>query len=647
VNAHLPQAEIYGKTLERQFREAFPTAAFAGGLERALSNDGARGMRHAETLVRIIDRHPEFDLLRTRIDEFLRDGIGAEFQALVKDETFRPELKAVQRVFKLAPTFEATAALLADDIHSAQRIYRLGESEFIRRYANRTGFTAESARLAWNRAADTHAAVLTVIGDLAEFDSGVLPGVLKSSHPGLKTFPNWENLFQSGDICHCEHCRSVLSPAAYFADILMFLRDRRSTRANPGGGFYSVKDILFNRRPDLGYLELNCENALTTLPYVDIVCEVLERAVDAAGDNNLVLTGFTTVPAAVAARKGAVAGALAAAFTDPVNAGKEKIPVGADFTLLQVDPANPNLWVVHGDDAAYLLEKNAGPDFSAEILPNTKSSSEELQAYPAYVNPKAYARLRQARFPLALPFDLFGEEVRAAFQKSSVQRWDLMSTFHGPAAPNNPTDGEIAAEYFNIGCDATAAFDEKRLILVADATVVGQQALWGETGNAGWLAVRGYPPPQPATLANVRTFLSKTGLEYDDLLGLLDLPFINPAYDMVIQHLDESCDTDKKVIQGLSLAKLDRIHRFLRLWRKLSGWKMWELDLAIRCPGIGGGALDEPFLINLFYFGRLKTRLVRRRLSRNCVVFLATWGPMRPSQSHTRSVATVCIIRCF
>ena len=70
-----------------------------------------------------------------------------------------------------------------------------------------------------------------------------------------------------------------------------------------------------------------------------------------------------------------------------------------------------------------------------------------------------------------------------------------------------------------------------------------------------------------------------------------------------------SCDTDQKVIQVLDAPKLDRIHRFLRLWRKLKGWKMWELDLVIRHPRIGNGALDEPFLINLFYFSQLRNRL--------------------------------------
>src|SRR5664279_1821631 len=86
------------------------------------------------------------------------------------------------------------------------------------------------------------------------------------------------------------------------------------------------------------------------------------------------------------------------------------------------------------------------------------------------------------------------------------------------------------------------------------------------------------------------------------MFTLLDLKFINTAGDMVVHHLDPSCDTDKKLIEGLDAPKLDRIHRFLRLWRKLDDWKMWELDLVIRHSGIGNGTLDEPFLVKLFFF---------------------------------------------
>ena len=71
---------------------------------------------------------------------------------------------------------------------------------------------------------------------------------------------------------------------------------------------------------------------------------------------------------------------------------------------------------------------------------------------------------------------------------------------------------------------------------MADATVAGQQAVWGETGNAAWLD----------TVSNVKNFLQKTGLEYNELLALLDLKFINPAGDIAIQHLDPRATPTRK-----------------------------------------------------------------------------------------------------
>ena len=120
-----------------------------------------------------------------------------------------------------------------------------------------------------------------------------------------------------------------------------------------------------------------------------------------------------------------------------------------------------------------------------------------------------------------------------------------------------------------------------------------------------------------ATLANVKTFLRKSGLEYDELLALLDLPFINPARDIVIQHLDASCDTDKKSSRTEPGEARSDSPLFAPVaqapWLEAMGARSRD-----RCPGIGGGALDEPFLINLFSFGRLKSRLGPKTTSRNC-----------------------------
>ncbi len=588
-----PETEVFGKMLEREFRNAFPTVAFAGGLQRALGNGGAKGLKQAREIGQFLERNESFELLRTPIDDFLEAGSNANGGLPGRNDAFRQELKAVQRVFKLAPSFEATDALLAENLHSAQQIYRLGRNQFVQRFSEQPGFNRDSAKATWNRAADTHAAVVTIIGDMQSLDNDGLPLALKTAADGVSTFPNWSNLFKAGDLCECEHCRSVLSPAAYFADLLMFVRDRRAE--NPA---FTVKDMLFRRRPDLGFLELNCENALTPFPYVDTVCEVLEAVVDTTGENDLQLTGFTTIPADPVTATADVAQAFTDAFADPTNDGKQKIALGVDFTLSQVTPANPNLWVVHGDDVSYLLKKKAGLNFFAQILRNTKTTADELRAYPQYVNPRAYETLRTHRFPMGLPFDLFAEEVRAACQKTNLQRWELMQTYRGPAAPNNPTTSQIAAEYFGISIDPGAPIDEFRLILVADTSVGGQQAVWGESG-ASWLT----------DVGNVKNFLNKTGIEYNDVLTLLALPFLNPAGDIVINHLDPSCDTDQKVIQVLSAPILDRFHRFLRLWRKLRGWKMWELELVIRHPQIGNGVISEQLLINLFFFQQLRKRL--------------------------------------
>jgi hypothetical protein len=601
----LPHAEIYGKRLALQFREAFPTTAFAGGLERAAQHGGARGLRHPDAWRSFLDRHQDFELLHTPIDDFLENHLHSQLRALAADADFRRELKAAQRVFKLAPTFEAVDALLADDLHSAQQIYRLGQSEFVQRYADRAGFTAESARRAWNRAADAYAAALTVVADLKSLQAEALPLALHTDAQALTSFPNWDTLFATGDLCECEQCRSALSPAAYFADLLMFLKDRKAK--DPAR---TVKDILFKRRPDLGFLELNCDNALTTLPYIDVVCEALEQAIAA---DEIELPGFTAMPADPAAAKAAVAGALAA----------QGIRLGAAFSLRQVNPADPDRWVAHGDDATCLLKKNATPNFFAERLRNTKASAAELRAYPQYVNAKAYAKLRAAKYPLALPFDLFAEEVRAALQKINLKRWDLMRTLRGATTPNNPSDGQIAAEYFGISSDPSAAFDEQRLILVADPTVAGQQLVWGETGNAAWLDAIG----------KVSTFLQKTGLEYHQLLALLDLKYINPAGDIAIEHLDASSDADKQIIRALDVHKLDRLHRFLRLWRKLQGWQLWELDLVIRHPRIGNGALDEGFVISLFFFSQLRQRLgPKATVEQVCALF----GSLNTASHFTR-----------
>ncbi|KAK6515921.1 hypothetical protein TWF281_004513 [Arthrobotrys megalospora] len=94
--------------------------------------------------------------------------------------------------------------------------------------------------------------------------------------------PTYENLFGSHAVDMCSHgCNSVLSPLAYFVDLLQFLRQTKINAQWESGSIvkdtkYSLLTHFSARRPDILNLELSCENNVLTIPYIDLVNEVME-----------------------------------------------------------------------------------------------------------------------------------------------------------------------------------------------------------------------------------------------------------------------------------------------------------------------------------------------------------------------------------
>jgi hypothetical protein len=70
---------------------------------------------------------------------------------------------------------------------------------------------------------------------------------------------------------------SGTSPTAYLADLLQWLE------CAPGGAPRPF-DVLVGRRPDLLTIALNDTNTRTQVPYIDLVCELLEEAVAIRAD---------------------------------------------------------------------------------------------------------------------------------------------------------------------------------------------------------------------------------------------------------------------------------------------------------------------------------------------------------------------------
>ena len=101
----------------------------------------------------------------------------------------------------------------------------------------------------------------------------------------------------------------------------------------------------------------------------------------------------------------------------------------------------------------------------------------------------------------------------------------------------------------------------------------------------------------------VDVFLQQSGLTYKELLKLLQTDFVNPmvngsrAISIVSTDTDDpgTCVLAKLALQGLAVPALGRLHRVVRLWRRL-GWTPFQLDKAI--AALGGGVLDAAAIVN-------------------------------------------------
>ncbi len=564
--------DFQASLLVRKMERRFPTAAFTAQLKR----DAKSAMADRPGLAELLDAHPDLDLRSTNIGEFLRkkkispaddDPNGA-----------RATLEKLQRVFKLAPTYRKTDALLKEGIDSAASIYAMGKTHFVKKMSESGTFTRKEAAEVYNKAADTHVAATMIAAelratagaaDIAALSSPMMAMKLKAV---TKDFPNLKSLFKTIDMCGCDHCRSVYSPAAYLVDTFQFLKNRLvvDTTAGPGS-VKKAKEVLFSRRPDLGDLDLSCENTNTPLPYIDLVCELLEDAV---------------APEAGVPYNGPIArGKISSGL---YNTLKTHFPLTESAMVFDHDLEGG--YVVRDAKVVCKIIPDGMPDtWKVKRLRQTHLSAAELSAAPEYLNTDAYETLRTTNYAFNLPFDLFHQEGRGYFEQFGTRRDELMRALKLAAGPS---DAAIAADGLGIADDERA--------LIADSAA-GDPARLRAYWNTGADEAR-------EKVKVVDTFLTKSELAYEDLEELLRRRFINPSGAMYIKHLDTTCDTAQKVIDKLDDAAVDALHRFIRLWRRI-GWSAPELDRAIMAPRIGGGHLNDTTIARLGAVVRLKEDL--------------------------------------
>jgi len=341
---------------------------------------------------------------RTPLGAFIKQNEQQLFQGIPQPqvEATTQSASRLYRLYQITPSDDSYAAMTKSGFDSAHDVVAFSQEEFVAKFGDLFPSEAE-ARLIYRKAQQVTTVVYNFFTIAKQME--IAPPVRALAAPPevktaakdelIKLYPTMESLFGSLDFCECEHCRSVLSPAAYLVDLLQFLdRDelvwekflddwkiKRNGKAYDGPDYNYKKpfDALIEKRPDLPHLPLTCENTNTAMPYIDLVNEILEYYV----------------------------------FHDKLDG-----------------------------EAAY--------DTGGATTP-------ELLAEPQNILPDAYTKLLDARYPLGLPFDLWLETVRRFFDHYETPLWQVLEIFRpsdelfAPAASPKPYyRAAILAEYLGI-----------------------------------------------------------------------------------------------------------------------------------------------------------------------------------------------------
>ena len=491
--AGLPESlEAYTNDLARKVRTSYPTQTVGrmlvnNELQINHGNDNQSVQAFLQKAVPL-----GFVLGQTAVDSFITANRAALFANAAPEQVAATtrSIKTLHRLYQITPTNESLKVLLDSGFTSAHDVVAFPYDKFIQFYGKH--FPAlDEAELVYRKSQQVAVVVHNFFSAAQQITSNPPLFAISASQERrqaarntlIEQYPTLSTLFGSLDFCECEHCNSVLSPAAYFVDVLQFLEhgqnDPHSTlwasflsdwKSKHNNAPYPFVDqaswtaylnnwraahpntpdpdpqqtpytVLTERRPDLPYLPLTCENSNTAMPYIDIVNEILEY------------------------------------------------------------------FIVHGGK----LDQNA-------VYDTGNAETPDLLTEPQHILPAAYDSLKQAVYPLALPFDLWLETVRAFLDYYQMPFWQVLDAFRPSeelfAPQTNPKSyyrASIFAEYLGIPPSEYALYTSA-------------------TPLANWFALYGYQSEASAlsALTSAKTISERLGVSYKDLIALVQTGFINP-----------------------------------------------------------------------------------------------------------------------
>lgn len=265
--------QSYAYDLTRTLTDQFPTEKLVSQLKQSK-------LPNKNDFYRVLSRNPNFDIQNQAVSRHFTKGESDRTPEVISERDYK-NLQELQRTIKLADGVEnihLVEALLKEDLSSGMQIIRLGKFDF-----NNTMLKYEfqdwEIRGIWCRAKAYYDTSKEIMRQYLQYDGkdAFMPDVLKrtdvttANSPTALNLPDMELLFGSLNRCSCKHCQSVYSPAAYLTDMLQWLKSDVSCQQTNKNGFTEID----SRRPDIKYIQLNCKNTNTVLPYIDLVNEVL------------------------------------------------------------------------------------------------------------------------------------------------------------------------------------------------------------------------------------------------------------------------------------------------------------------------------------------------------------------------------------
>jgi hypothetical protein len=522
-----------------------------------LAEDKNSPIREKSILTEFLDTNPDFNLFTTNVDRYLKENPQAEGNADLG--ALRDALHQSKRLIKLASRYAAVKPLLADGIRSSQQIYAMGESHFVNKYAGDPNIGETEASTIYFKAAHTYGQALLLATDLSSIAHHINPIAIGNIDTAQLQ----------------EEVKDFPNLETLFGSFDFCAGDPGRTVLSPAAYLVDLLYFLSKRRANAGD-----GNSV----YVKDI--LLKRRPDIAQIKLNAQNTSTVLP-----------------YIDLVN------------ELLEEAVAPPS------DCPNYPINTDAPTALQRQTTLNT----EELNANPQYVNKYAYEILADAGtyFPWCLPFNLPLHEARTYLNQLGIDRVQLMHTFQKPPAIPSQQVIEIAVEGLGL--------------FRAEADIItgmgpGNDSPWTHWGlnhsfnriqnpadhkiwvTGSWIDI----------LSNVRILLSRSGLTYQTLTQLLDTVFVNPAKAIQLwNEVPDSCSLDTMNLAGVTddPDALDRLHRFVRLMRRLD-WDAYTLDSALSL--LHAGALNDAdagtaFLRQLY---AVRTAMKRFRIPANVAIAL-------------------------